>query len=76
MYILMKDGKYFTGNIEFSSDVGQLSNPHHNQPPSHKEQYVEFIAWTRHPSAAKVWEKNRFWAQRAAEQRGGEVIEI
>lgn len=57
MYALMKEGKYFTGDVTSTS-------------------HIELLAWTRHPAEAKVWEKSRFWAQRAADKWGGEVIEL
>lgn len=67
MYILMKDGKYFTGIIIPSAMQAESETPN---------DYLEFIAWSHHPSTAKVWEKHRSWADRAASRWGGKVIEI
>ena len=72
MYILMKDGKYFTGQIAFRNGAGGTQS----QNEEEDQEYLDFMAWTRHPSAAKVWERNRGWAERAAAKWGGEVVEI
>lgn len=57
MFVVMKDGKYFTG------EVAPL--------PS-----LECIRWSWHPEEAKVWRTQRHWAQKAAGQWGGMVVEL
>ncbi len=77
MYILMKDGKYFTGIIvpsDMHTEDTQADEVQHGEATEHE--YLDFIAWSYHPSAAKVWEKNRGWADKAASRWGGKVIEI
>ena len=68
----MKDGKYFTGNIAFSG----IPPDDHSAVSIDSAEYLDFIAWSRHPDTAKVWEKHRSWAERAAAKWGGEVVEI
>lgn len=72
MYMVMKDDKYFTGHVAFDDlAIGEL--PRSSEEP---QAYIDFLAWTRHPGAAKIWEKQRCWAERAAAKWGGEVVEI
>lgn len=56
MYVVMKEGKYFTGKV------------------THPE--IVDLLWTRRLSGAKVWKEKRTWAQRAAENWGGKVVEV
>lgn len=57
MYVIMKDGKYFTGDITDPDNFEQL-------------------LWIHHPAGAKVWNKSRSWAQKAADKWGGEVVNL
>lgn len=72
MYIVMKDGKYFTGIII----PDELERSDRQTDDGSSDEYLDFIAWSHHPSAAKVWEKHRSWADKAASKWGGKVIEI
>ena len=56
VFVVMKDGKYFTGEVAPSAAM-------------------ELIRWTRHPAEAKIWKRHRYWAQKAARQWGGTVVE-